>query len=101
MDDLIKLIAKSVRQRRLLKNISQEKLADLCGISLASITRLETGRGNISLNGLIAVLSVLDMKDAISEVFSEGGIDKGEFKNERVKWSKNRRAIIHEDQLGS
>lgn len=90
-NELIKMIGKSAKIRRLQKNISQEKLAELCGISLASITRFETGRGNISLQNLLSILKVLDMSDAFKAIFVNPDEDESRKITERVKWSKKRK----------
>lgn len=90
-NELVKMIGKSAKIRRLQKNISQEKLAELCGISLASITRFETGRGNISLQNLLSILKVLDMSDAFKAIFTNVDEDESRKINERVKWSKKRK----------
>lgn len=88
MEDLVKIIGKASKNKRLQKNISQEKLANLCGISLASITRFETGRGNISLLNLISILTVLGIADSLKSVFLNYENELLFKKNERVKWSK-------------
>ena len=67
---LLHLIGESVKTRRLQRNISQIELSKLSGISLNSITRFETGKGNITLYSLINILKVLDMTDALKSVFS-------------------------------
>jgi transcriptional regulator with XRE-family HTH domain len=94
MDDLIKIIGKAARVKRLQKNISQEKLAELCGISLASITRFETGRGNISLQNLLSIFNVLEMSEALKGIFEDT-----EASNARVKWSKKRQEVYKENIL--
>jgi transcriptional regulator with XRE-family HTH domain len=88
MEDLMGVITKAAKLKRLQKNISQEKLAELAKISLASVTRFESGRGNISLQHLIAILEVLDMSTAIAALFSDS-VEVGASKiKERVKWAK-------------
>lgn len=71
---LLQLIGESVKTRRLQRNISQIELSKLSGISLNSITRFETGKGNITLYSLINILKVLDMTDALESVFSANSI---------------------------
>jgi transcriptional regulator with XRE-family HTH domain len=66
---LLKKIGEGVRACRLRKNFSQSQLAELCGVSIPTITRLETGRGNISLHHLLSVLKVLDMVDEMIKPF--------------------------------
>jgi transcriptional regulator with XRE-family HTH domain len=91
-NELVKMIGKTAKLRRLQKNISQEKLAENCGISLASITRFETGRGNISLQNLLAILKALDMTDSFKALFANENEENSQSTgNERVKWSKKRK----------
>lgn len=68
--NLLAKIGESLKGRRLQKNISQEELADLSGVSLASITRLETGKGNTSLANLLAILKALEIADELKNIFS-------------------------------
>jgi transcriptional regulator with XRE-family HTH domain len=84
---LIKIIGSYVKQRRLQKNISQVELAERSGISMASITRFETGKGNISLQNLISILKILGLADELKVFFlSQKKID--ETLHSRVRWSK-------------
>jgi len=71
---LLQLIGQSVKTRRLQRNISQIELSRLSGISLNSITRFETGKGNINLYSLISILKALDMTNALESVFSANPI---------------------------
>ena len=71
---LLNIIGESVKTRRLQRNISQIELSKLSGISLNSITRFETGKGNITLYSLINILKVLDMTEALESVFSTNQI---------------------------
>ena len=92
-NELVKMIGKTAKLRRLQKNISQEKLAEICGISLASVTRFETGRGNISLQNLLSILRALDMTDSFKTLFAnDNDDDSNKVIRERVKWSKKRKA---------
>ena len=67
---LIKIIGGSIKARRLQQNITQEQLSKLSGVSLASVTRFETGKGNISLQNLFSILKTLNMADELKAVFS-------------------------------
>lgn len=69
--NLLKKIGEGVRGRRLRKNFSQSNLADLSGVSLPTIARLETGNGNISLLHLLSILKVLDMVDEMMTPFHD------------------------------
>jgi transcriptional regulator with XRE-family HTH domain len=66
---LLEQIGESIKGKRLQKNISQDELSHLSGVSLASITRLETGRGNTSLVNLLAILKALGAADELQSVF--------------------------------
>lgn len=67
---LLRRIGASVKGSRLQKNISQSDLAQISGVSLASITRLETGKGNTSLGNLLAILKALEIADKLKGTFS-------------------------------
>lgn len=67
---LLGKIGEALKGRRLQRNISQEELSKLSGVSLASITRLETGKGNISLANMLAILKALEIADELKNIFS-------------------------------
>lgn len=66
---LLGLIGLGVKRRRLRKNISQKELSLMSGVSKASITRFETGTGNISLDHLLSILKTLEMADELKKIF--------------------------------
>lgn len=66
---LLVKIGESVKGRRLQKNISQEELSRMSGVSLPSITRLETGKGNISLSNLLGILKALEIANELKSFF--------------------------------
>jgi len=68
---LLDIIGKSIQGRRIQKNISQEELAHLSGVSHASITRLESGTGNISLTNLLLIFKALEIADELKFIFSD------------------------------
>lgn len=51
----------STIQHRKIKNISQEKLAEMVDLSREYITRVENGQKNISLKKLFAIADALDV----------------------------------------
>lgn len=59
-DELLKFAYK-IKYARSQKGISQEKLAELTGISPATIKDLERGVGNITLKNLYKIACVLDL----------------------------------------
>lgn len=68
---LLVIIGQSMKAKRIMKEISQEELAKLSGVSHASIARLETGRGNISLENLLLIMKSLGMADELKIIFKE------------------------------
>jgi transcriptional regulator with XRE-family HTH domain len=54
------LIAKNIRQRRKLKGLSQEELADQCGLHRTYIGAIERGERNITVNTLARVAVALN-----------------------------------------
>lgn len=100
---LAEIIGESVKGRRLLKNISQDELAELSGVSRPSIIRFETGKGNISLMNLLSILKALDMANELKTIFkgreeSPALLSKATSKKtqERVRWSK--KGKVEEDE---
>lgn len=52
---LQKRVGKKIKEIRVEKKISQQELADLCGIEPSNMSRLEAGRANATLSTLEAV----------------------------------------------
>ena len=57
------------------RKISQQKLADLSGVSYGSIKRFETS-GQISLLALTKIAMALDMADELRNIFFPGTVQK-------------------------
>jgi transcriptional regulator with XRE-family HTH domain len=62
---IIKEIGKSLRQIRLNKNISQNKLSQTSGVDRATIYRMESGRA-ITLLSLVQILRALDKLEILN-----------------------------------
>ena len=60
---------KAARTIRLDKKISQEELADLCGLHRTYISDIELGKRNVSLENIDKIAHALQMKK--SELFVE------------------------------
>ena len=82
-------ICKKLERIRLLKNISQAKLAEAAGVSRRTISRMENG-GGISLDTFIRVMQALDLTDHLTAMLPNSDIrpveragrkGKGERKN--------------------
>ena len=82
-------ICKKLERIRLLKNISQAKLAEAAGVSRRTISRMENGEG-ISLDTFIRVMQALNLTDHLTAMLPNpeirpiervGRKGKGERKN--------------------
>ena len=62
---IVKEICQSLRQMRLNKNLSQQKLADLSGVNRTTISRMEAGRAATLLT-VVQVLRALDKLDILN-----------------------------------
>ena len=69
-EELDKNLALRVRKIRKRRKISQQKLADLSGVSYGSIKRFETS-GQISLLALTKIAMALDMAVELRNIFSQ------------------------------
>lgn len=69
-EELDKKIADRVRLIRKRRSISQEKLAQLSGVSFGSVKRFET-TGQISLISLTKIAMALDIADDLRQIFTE------------------------------
>ena len=52
----------AIAQRRNTLNITQARLAKLSGVSVHTLSNLETGEGNVTLDTLLKVSGVLGLK---------------------------------------
>ena len=55
-------IGKYIIWRRDTLRISQERLAELSGVSVHTLSNLETGNGNVTLETLLKVTKILGLK---------------------------------------
>jgi transcriptional regulator with XRE-family HTH domain len=83
------ITAAQLRAARALLGIDQRQLADLCGLSVPTIQRMEASedviRGNVdSLTKLIGALE----KSGV-ELINDGGVSQGGGRGVRLKTSKN------------
>ena len=68
-EELDQKLAKRLCQIRKRRKISQQKLADMSGVSYGSIKRFET-TGMISLLSLTKIAMALDMADELRDIFT-------------------------------
>lgn len=52
----------TIKKNRLNKNISQEELADMCGLHRTYVSSVERGERNVSLINLVSLSKALDIK---------------------------------------
>lgn len=62
-------LGKRIRDRRKEKKLSQDKLAAMCDIEKANLSRIETGKTNATILTLRKIGAVLFMQ--VSEMFEE------------------------------
>ena len=65
--DIKVLFGRAIRENRMKKGISQEHLAELCGLHRTYISEVERGVRNVSLVNIQKICEALDIK--ISSVF--------------------------------
>lgn len=69
-EEIDRALAKRIRNIRRRRKISQQKLAELSGVSLGSIKRFES-EGLISLTSLTKIAVALDMVQEIKTLFTD------------------------------
>ncbi|MDI6802164.1 MAG: helix-turn-helix transcriptional regulator [Thermodesulfovibrionales bacterium] len=67
MPDIKKIFGKNIRTYREAKNLSQEQLADLCGLHRTYISHVECGKRNVSVENIQKIAQALRVK--ISDLF--------------------------------
>ena len=55
-------IGKAIAERRDTLNITQARLAKLSGVSVHTLSNLETGEGNVTLDTLLKVTGIVGFK---------------------------------------
>lgn len=79
-DELYKKVGKRIQQIRMEKGLSQRELAFKCDIEKSSITRIESGRTNLTLKSLYIIskelnVSIMDLVN-IEEFFFTDIVNK-------------------------
>lgn len=68
-EDILNRFGYAVRRIRQDRHISQEQLADMCGLHRTYISDIELGKRNVSLENIEKMALALEM--SIAELFSE------------------------------
>lgn len=70
--DLMRLLAKRIREYRLAARISQQEMAEESGVSKSTICRFEQGQNvNLTLGNFISLLRVVGQERRIGELLPE------------------------------
>ncbi len=71
-------LGKKIRQSRIKKNITQEKLAEICELSISFIGHIERGTRKLSLESLFKISNALNVSIdfLISDSFSNDDLQK-------------------------
>lgn len=72
IDDILIALTKRVRKIRKRKNITQQQLSTMSGVSFGSVKRFEL-TGQISLESLTKIARALDCVDEIKNLFTNVG----------------------------
>ncbi|MFC1481630.1 helix-turn-helix transcriptional regulator [Candidatus Neomarinimicrobiota bacterium] len=70
---LLNEIGRRVQRRRLNKNLTQNNVADLAGVSRNSVQALESGKG-INLHAFVRILRTLDALDDLNALLPDPGL---------------------------
>ena len=71
-NDLLMLFAQRVKEYRLASQLSQKELAELSGVSQATISHFEQGvNRNLTLGNFIALLRILGLEQRLMELMPE------------------------------
>lgn len=73
-EEILKKIGAKLKELRLEKNIKQKELSEKSGLSMFSISQMETGH-NTSLLSLVQVLKALDSMDMLEPFLKERNVD--------------------------
>ena len=62
---LREILAKNIRELRLSKQLSQEELADICGLHRTYISDIERGNRNVSIDNIEKIAKGLDVDPSV------------------------------------
>ena len=63
--DLCKIIGKNIQKARQNKGLTQEKFAELMGVSWSYVSKIESGVINLSLGKILEIAQYLDVDVAL------------------------------------
>lgn len=62
------LLGKLIREKRLFLNLTMDEVAKKAGITRATLSSIENGQGNYSINNLFEILDILSLDLRLSEI---------------------------------
>ena len=71
---LLKLIGERLARLRLMKNLTQEQLAEQAGLGLRTVQRLELGAAATQLSGFVRICRVLGLVERFEEFIPEPAV---------------------------
>ena len=97
-DDIMMQVAEDFRKRRVEKNISRQRVAEIAGVPLATLARFEQ-KGLIAFESLIKLAMSLGYTSEIKNIFSTPKFDTMEELELIRQKSKNKRAYPKSEKL--
>ncbi|MDE7152879.1 MAG: helix-turn-helix domain-containing protein [Muribaculaceae bacterium] len=97
-DDIMKQVAENFRKRRVEKNITRQRIAELSGVPLSTVARFEQ-KGLIAFESLIKLAMGLGYTSEIMDLFSVPKFDTIEELEQIRQKSNDKRAYIKRNKV--
>ena len=97
-DDIMMHVAENFRKRRVEKNITRQRIAELSGVPLSTVARFEQ-KGLIAFDSLIKLAMALGYTSEIKDLFSAPKFDTMEELDLIRQKSNDKRAYIKRTKL--
>ena len=99
-DDIMMQVAENFRKRRVEKNITRQRIAELSGVPLSTVARFEQ-KGLIAFESLIKLAMGLGYTSEIKDLFSAPKYDTMEELDLIRQKSNDKRAYIKRNKVSS
>ena len=99
-DDIMMQVAENFRKRRVEKNITRQRIAELSGVPLSTVARFEQ-KGLIAFESLIKLAMALGYTSEIKDLFSAPKFDTMEELDLIRQKSNDKRAYIKRNKVSS
>ena len=97
-DDIMMQVAENFRKRRVEKNITRQRIAELSGVPLSTVARFEQ-KGLIAFESLIKLAMALGYSSEINDLFSAPKFDTMEELDLSRQKSNDKRAYIKRNKV--